>query len=94
MQLGISRGQVSYSLLHRTISPEKRKRKSSRLKANKVDQIISYIGSSPENRCQKLLELASGPFRHLGVREQVIPRELAKRGYQQHVARLKPPESQ
>ncbi|VDB89875.1 Bgt-50859, partial [Blumeria graminis f. sp. tritici] len=39
------------------------------------DQIISYVESSPENRRKTLLELASSPFRYLGVSERVIPRE-------------------
>ncbi|VCU41274.1 Bgt-20552 [Blumeria graminis f. sp. tritici] len=77
-----------------TVSPKKRKRTSSRLKADDIDQIISYVESSPGNRCKSFLELASDPFRHIGVSEQVIPRELIKRGYQQHVALLKPPVSQ
>lgn len=77
-QLGISRGQVSYSLRRGTVSPKKRKRTSSRLKADDVDQIISYVESSPGNRRKTFLELASGPFRHLGVSERVIQRELKK----------------
>ncbi|VDB88120.1 Bgt-50615 [Blumeria graminis f. sp. tritici] len=93
-QLGISQGQVNYSLRCGAVSPKKRKRKSSRLKADDVDQIISYFESSPGNRCKTFLELASGPFRHLGVSEQVIQRELKKTGYQRHMARLKPPVSQ
>ena len=93
-QLGTYQGQVSYSLRRRTISLQKRKRASLRLKADDVDQIISYVESSPTNRRKKFLELASGPFRHLGVSERIIQRGLKKRGFQQHVARLKPPASQ
>ncbi|VDB93075.1 Bgt-51824, partial [Blumeria graminis f. sp. tritici] len=43
------------------------------------DQIISYVESSPGNRRKTFLELASGPFRHLGVSERVIRRELQKK---------------
>ena len=93
VQPGISRGQFSNLLRHGTVSPKKRKRTSLRLRADDVDQITSYVESSPENRRKTLLELASGPFRHLGVSERVIQRELKKRGYQLHVARLKPPVS-
>ncbi|VDB85684.1 Bgt-51624 [Blumeria graminis f. sp. tritici] len=93
-QLGISRGQVSYSLCRGTVPPQKRKRTSLRLKADDVDQIISYVESSPGNRRKTFLELDSGPFRNLGVSERVIQREIQKKEYQQHVARLKPPVSQ
>ncbi|VCU41187.1 Bgt-50762, partial [Blumeria graminis f. sp. tritici] len=40
------------------------------------DQIISYVESSPANRRKTHLELASGPFRHLGDSERVIQIEL------------------
>ncbi|VDB94558.1 Bgt-51854, partial [Blumeria graminis f. sp. tritici] len=43
------------------------------------DQIISYVESSPGNCHKTFLELASGPFRHLGVSKQVIQRELKKK---------------
>ncbi|VDB96390.1 Bgt-50944, partial [Blumeria graminis f. sp. tritici] len=43
------------------------------------DQIISYVESSPGNCHKTFLELASGPFGHLGVSEQVAQRELKKR---------------
>ncbi|VDB88111.1 Bgt-50622, partial [Blumeria graminis f. sp. tritici] len=43
------------------------------------DQIISYFESSPGNCRKTFLELASGPFTHLGVSEHVIQRELKKR---------------
>ncbi|VDB88989.1 Bgt-51977 [Blumeria graminis f. sp. tritici] len=85
---------MSYLLCPGTVSPKKRKRTSSRLKVDDVDQIISYIESSPENRRKTFPELASGPFRHLGVSKRVVQRKLKKRGYQQHVACLKPPVSQ
>ncbi|VDB89525.1 Bgt-50280, partial [Blumeria graminis f. sp. tritici] len=42
------------------------------------DQIISYVESSPGNRRKTFLELASGPFRHLGVNERLTERELKK----------------
>ncbi|VDB88260.1 Bgt-51161 [Blumeria graminis f. sp. tritici] len=61
---------------------------SSRLKADDVDQIISNVESSPVNRRKTFLELASGPFRHIGVSERVIQRELKKKGYQRHEAHL------
>ncbi|VCU39747.1 Bgt-50175 [Blumeria graminis f. sp. tritici] len=94
MKLGISRGQFSYSLRRGTVSPQKRKRPSSRLNANDVTQILFYAESSPENRCKTILELVSGPFRYLGISDRFIQRELQKIGYQRHVAHLKPPESQ
>ncbi|VDB91194.1 Bgt-50378, partial [Blumeria graminis f. sp. tritici] len=78
-QLGISRAQVSYSLRRGNVSPKKRKRTSTRLKADDVDQIVSYVESSPRDRRKFFLELASGPFRHLGVSERVIQREHKKR---------------
>ena len=59
-QLGISRGQVSYLLRRRPVSPKKKKRTSSRLKVDDVDQIISR-GVLPLNRRKTFLELASGP---------------------------------
>lgn len=40
------------------------------------------------------LELAAGPFRHLGVSERVIQTELRKRGYRRHPAHKKPPVSE
>ncbi|VDB90826.1 Bgt-51317, partial [Blumeria graminis f. sp. tritici] len=43
------------------------------------DQIISYVESSPGNRRNTFLKLASGPFRHLGVSKRVIQRELQKK---------------
>ncbi|VCU41344.1 Bgt-51562, partial [Blumeria graminis f. sp. tritici] len=43
------------------------------------DHIISYVESSPGNRRKSFLEIASGPFRHLGVSERVIQRELQKK---------------
>ena len=92
MKLGISRGQVSYSLRRGTISTKNRKRKSSRLKADDDDQIISRW-VLPLNRRKTFMELASGSFRHLGVSERVIQRELKKRGLRGHVARLKSPVS-
>ncbi|SZF00593.1 unnamed protein product [Blumeria hordei] len=71
-QLGMSRGRVSNSLRRGTVSSKKRKRTSSRLKADDVNQMISYVESSPEN-CRKIfLEFASGPHRYLGVSERVI----------------------
>lgn len=89
-QLGISRGQVSYSLRRGTVSPKKRKGPSSVLKADDVNQIISYIESSSENSRKTFLELAAGPFRYLGVSERVIQKELRKRGYRRHLAQIKP----
>ncbi|VDB86377.1 Bgt-51463, partial [Blumeria graminis f. sp. tritici] len=43
------------------------------------DQIIFYVESSPGNRRKTFQELASCPFRHLGVSEQVIQTKLQKK---------------
>ena len=59
-QLGISPGQVGYSLRRGSVSPNKWKGISMALKADDIDQIISYIGSSSENNCRTFLEFASG----------------------------------
>ena len=93
-QLGISRGQVGYSQRRGTVSPKKIKGLPLILKADDVSQIISYVESSPENRRQTFLELASGPSRHLGVSERVVQRDLGTRGYRRYVAHRKPWASQ
>ena len=93
-QLGVSRGQVSYSLRHGTVSPKKKKGPSPTRKVDDDNQIISYIESSPENHRKTFLELASGSFRYLGVSERVIQKELRKRRYRRHPAHSKPPASQ
>ncbi|SZF04835.1 unnamed protein product [Blumeria hordei] len=73
-----------------TVSPKKRKRTSSRLKADYVNQIISYVESSPENHRKFFLELGSGPSRYLGASGRVTQIELQKRGCLRHIAHLKP----
>ena len=92
-QLGISRGQVSYSLRRGNISPKKKRGRLPKLSTEEVDGIITLIESSHENRRLTYLELASGPLKYLGISERVIQKELKKRGYRRHPAHAKPPVS-
>ena len=93
-QLGISRGQVSYSLRRGNISPKKKRGPLPMLSTEEVDRIITFIESSPKNRRLTYLELASDPFNYLGVSERVIQKELKKRGCLRHLAHAKPPGSE
>ena len=78
-QLGTYQGQVNYSLRRITVSTKKRKITSSRLKEDDINQIISYVESSPEICCKTFSEPASASFGHLGASERVLQRELKKR---------------
>ncbi|CAJ2651430.1 unnamed protein product [Trifolium pratense] len=69
-QLKISLRQVGYALLRGNVTPKKRKGRSPILSSEDVDQIENLVKSSPINRRMIYLELAAGPFRHLGVSEK------------------------
>ena len=83
--------QVGYALLRGNVTPKKTKGRSPILSSEEVDQIENFVKSSPINRRMTYLELAAGPFRHLGVSEKVIQSELRKRGYRRHPTHKNPP---
>lgn len=92
--LNISQGQVIYTLNRGNVTPRKGKGRPSYLSQENVNDIINFISSSSKSRRMIFLELATGPFRDLGVSERAIQKELQKKGYKRHPAHKKPPSPQ
>lgn len=88
--LQISRKQVGHSLRRGSVTPKKARGRISSLSSEEVDKIEEFVKSSLENRQMTYFELAHGEFKHLGVSERVIKKELEKRGYNRHPAIEKP----
>lgn len=89
-QLGVTRRQVRYTLSVPYLEPKKAPGRLPTLSHEDVDKIEDFITASPEGRRKSWLELASGPFQHLGVSEFVIQNELKKRGYGRRPSFKKP----
>lgn len=89
--LAISYRQVCYTLENADLSPKNSTGRPPVLSKSQVDEIESFVCSSPENRQISYLQLANFVFRHFGVSEKVIRREMKKRGYTRQVAAAKPP---
>ncbi|KAI0999002.1 hypothetical protein K3495_g9194 [Podosphaera aphanis] len=83
--------QVCYTLENADLSPKNSTGRTPVLSKSQVDEIESFVCSSPENRQMSYLQLANFVFRHFGVSEKVIRREMKKRGYTRQVAAAKPP---
>ncbi|KAI0993320.1 hypothetical protein K3495_g14863 [Podosphaera aphanis] len=89
-QLGVTRRQVRYTLSVPYLQPKKAPGRFPTISHEDVDKIEDFITASPEGRRMSWLELASGPFQHLGVSEFVIQNELKKRGYGRRPSFKKP----
>ncbi|KAI1006884.1 hypothetical protein K3495_g1335 [Podosphaera aphanis] len=89
-QLGVIRRQVRYTLSVPYLEPKKAPGRLPTLSHEDVDKIEDFITASPEGREMSWLELASGPFQHLGVSEFLIQNELKKRGYGRRPSFKKP----
>ncbi|POS84576.1 hypothetical protein EPUL_002798 [Erysiphe pulchra] len=93
-QLKISLCQVGHALRRGKVTPRKRNGRLPIFSSDDVDEIENFVRSSLMNRKMTYLELATGPFRYLGVSERIIQSELRKRGYRRHPAHKKPPVSE
>ena len=89
-QLGVTRRQVRYTLSVPYLEPKKAPGWLPTLSHEDVDKIEDFITASPEGRRMSWLELASGPFHHVGVSEFVIQNELKKKGYRRRPSFRKP----
>ncbi|KAI0993467.1 hypothetical protein K3495_g14717, partial [Podosphaera aphanis] len=89
-QLGVIRRQVRYTLSVPYLEPKKAPGRLPMISHEDVDKIEDFITASPEGRRMSWLELASGPFQHLGVSEFVIQNELNKREYGRRPSFKKP----
>ncbi|KAI0996976.1 hypothetical protein K3495_g11207 [Podosphaera aphanis] len=89
--LAISYRQVCYTSENVDLSPKNSTGRPPVLRKSQVDEIESFVCSSPEDRQMSYLQLANFAFRHFGVSEKVIRREMKKRGYTRQVAAAKPP---
>ncbi|KAI0991279.1 hypothetical protein K3495_g16908, partial [Podosphaera aphanis] len=65
-QLGVTRRQVRYTLSVLYLEPKKAPGRLPTIFHEDVDKIEDFITASPEGRRMSWLELASGPFQHLG----------------------------
>ena len=93
-RLAITVAQVRYALNTRDLTPKKRLGRPSVLSATQADEIETFVCASAENRQMSYFELAHRVFRHFGVSENVIAREMKARGYSRQVATPKPALSQ
>ena len=66
-QLGVTRRQVRYTLSVPYLEPKKAPDQLPTLSHEDVDKIEDFITAFPEGPLMSWLELASGPFHHLGV---------------------------
>ena len=73
------------------MTPKKAKGRPSVLSSDEVQKIVDFVKLNAHNRRLNFLELASGPFRYLGVSERVIKKELNLKGIKRHPAQKKPP---
>ena len=83
--------QVQYAMSVENTEPQYSSGRPPILSSSQVDEIEYFIRLSPQNRRISFFQLAHLIFRHFAVSENVIRRELAKRGYARRIARLKPP---
>lgn len=90
-RLGITWRQVQYTMSVENTEPQYSSGRPPILSSSQVDEIEFFVCLSSENRRMSFFQLAHFIFRHFGVSENVIRRELAKRGYARRIARLKPP---
>ncbi|KAI0999250.1 hypothetical protein K3495_g8947 [Podosphaera aphanis] len=82
---------ICYTSENADLSPKNSTGRPPVLSNSQVDEIETFVFSSPENRQMSYLRLANFVFRHFGVSEKVIRREMKKRGYTRQVAAAKPP---
>ena len=90
-RLGITRRQVQYTMSVENTEPQYSSGRPPILSSSQVDEIEFFIRLSPKNRRISFFQLAHLILRHFAVSENVIRRELVKRGYARRIARLKPP---
>ena len=88
--LQISRKQVGHSLRRGSVTPKEARGQISSLSSEEVDKVEEFVKSSLENRQMTYFELLHGEFKHLGVSERMIKKELEKKGYNRHLAIEKP----
>ena len=88
--LQISRKKVAHSLRRGSVIPKKAPGQVSSLSSEEVNKVEEFVKSSPENKQMTYFELAYGGFKHLGVSERVLKKELEKRGYSRHPATQNP----
>ncbi|KAI0992240.1 hypothetical protein K3495_g15946 [Podosphaera aphanis] len=65
--LAISYRQVCYTLKNADLSPKNSTGRPPVLSKSQVDEIESFVCSSPENRQMSYLQLTNFVFRHFGV---------------------------
>ena len=88
---GYTRRQVDYAILSQQVTPKQRPGRPPSLTSQQIDELIWFVESSREARQMSYLALATGPFEHWQVGEDVIRHSLRKRGYLRYVALAKPP---
>lgn len=77
----VSPYQVRYALKRDAISPKLRSGRPSVLSESQDDELEEFICSSQRNRMMTHLELATDPFQHWGISENLIRKVLKDSGY-------------
>lgn len=80
-QLKITLRQAQYTCRLGHPSPKKRSGRPRVLSDDQVQDLVTFVGASPENKMMSYAELAEGPFKRWGVSKDIICRTLTAQGF-------------